>query len=127
MRILIVVVSVSLGAFSLLVLATTVSHHEGWYAALIPLSVLVAILLAKPRSVLLDHKGIRQERWITRDREIAWHEIAWVARGRNTNTTYVKSKNGGRPISFSPPLVGRSRFEREVRAHCREFEDFDED
>ena len=40
-----------------------------------------------------------------------------MRRGRNTGTTYVKSRNGGRPVSFSPLLVGQSRFEREVRKH----------
>ncbi len=90
------------------------------YAALIPLSVLAAILLAKPRSVLTDHEGIHRGRWLRQDRVIAWNEIAWMRRGRNTGTTYVKSRNGGRPMSFSPLLVGQSRFEREVRKHARE-------
>ena len=92
------------------------------YAALIPVSVLVAILLAEPRTVLINHEGIRQHRWLRRDRVIAWNEIAWMRRGRNTGTIYVKSRNGGRPVSFSPPLVGQSRFEREVRKHARELE-----
>jgi hypothetical protein len=93
------------------------------YAALFSLSVLVALLPAKPRAVILDHNGIRQSRWIRNDREIGWNDIAWVRRGQNTSTTYVKSKEGGRPISFSPLLVGQSRFEREVRKQFKGFDD----
>jgi hypothetical protein len=92
------------------------------YAALIPISVLVAILLAEPRTVLINDEGIRQHRWLRGDRVIPWNEIAWMRRGRNTGTTYVKSRNGGRPVSFSPLLIGQSRFEREVRRHARGIE-----
>ncbi len=116
-RLLVGSVLVALAVFAILTLVGTVSQGGGWYAIFIPLSVMVAILLAKPRTVMLDHNGIRQQRWIRSDREIAWSEIAWMRRGRNTDTTYVKRRNGGRPISFSPLLVGQSRFEREVRAH----------
>src|SRR5580692_7649117 len=94
------------------------SQGGGIVCALIPVSVLVAILLAEPRTVLIDHDGIRQHRWLRGDRVISWNEIAWMKRGRNTGTTYVKSRNGGRPVSFSPLLVGQSRFEREVRKHA---------
>jgi len=117
MQFLLGLVVIFLIAFTILVLAMALTTGEGWYAALIPLAVLVAILLAKPRPVTLDHNGIRQHRWLRQDREIAWDEIAWMKRGWRTGVTYVKSKNGGRPISFSPLMVGRSRFEREVRAH----------
>jgi hypothetical protein len=113
----------ALGAFIVLVLAVSVNKGEGWYGVFIPLTVLGAILLAKPRPVVLDHNGIRQRRWLRGDREIAWDEIAWMRRGQNTGATYVKSKNGGRPISFSPVLVGQLRFEREVRIHAKEAED----
>jgi hypothetical protein len=103
MRILIGLALVALTAFTFLVVAESIHHGGGWYVVLIPLSVVAAILLAKPRAVLLDHNGIRQRRWIRGDREVAWDEIAWMRRGQNTGTTYVKSKKGGRPISFSPP------------------------
>ncbi len=125
MRILLGLVLVGLVAFTVLVLAVSVHQGGGWYGIFIPLSVLAALLIAKPRSVVLDHNGIRQQRWIRGDREVAWNQIAWVRRGRNTGATYVKSKSGGRPISFSPLLVGQSRFEREVRAHVKC--DLDED
>ena len=118
MHVLIEIVTVSLVAFSALTVWETVRKGEGSYAALIPVSVLVAILLAEPRTVLIDHDGIRQHRWLRGDRVISWNEIAWMKRGRNTGTTYVKSRNGGRPVSFSPLLVGQSRFEREVRKHA---------
>jgi hypothetical protein len=120
MLVLIEIVIVSLLAFTALIVLETVRKGEGLYAALIPLSVLTAILLAKPRTVWTDREGIRQRRWLRGDRVIAWNEIAWMRRGRNTGTTYVKSQNGGRPVSFSPLLVGQSRFEREVRKHARE-------
>jgi hypothetical protein len=117
MRILIGGVVTALVAFTLLVLGVSAHQGGGWYGVFIPLAVLGTILLAKPRPVVLDHDSIRQERWIRGERKIAWNQVAWVRRGPNTGTTYVKSKNGGRPISFSPLLVGQSRFEREVRAH----------
>jgi hypothetical protein len=125
MRILIRLVLALLVAFTLLTLALAFSKGEGWFGIVIPLSVLVAIILAQPRPVTIDHHGIRQNRWIRRHREIAWSEIAWMRRGLSTGVTYVKSKNGGRPISFSPLLVGQSRFEREVRAHARQCSDSD--
>jgi hypothetical protein len=120
MHVLIEIVTVSLVAFTALTVWETVRKGEGLYAALIPVAVLVAILLAEPRTVLIDHEGIRQHRWLRGDRVISWNEIAWMKRGRNTGTTYVKSRNGGRPVSFSPLLVGQSRFEREVRKHAPE-------
>jgi hypothetical protein len=122
MHVLIEIVSVSLVAFTALTVWETVRKGEGLYAALIPVSVLAAIFLAQPRTVSTDDQGIRQRRWFRGDRVIAWNEIAWMRRGRNTGTTYVKSRNGGRPVSFSPLLVGQSRFEREVRKHVREIE-----
>jgi hypothetical protein len=120
MHVLIEIIILSLVAFTALTVWETVRKGEGLYAALIPVSVLVAILLAGPRTVLINHEGIRQHRWLRGDRVIAWNEIAWMRRGRKTGTTYVKSRNGGRPVSFSPLLVGQSRFEREVRKHARE-------
>ncbi len=122
MHVLIEIVIVSLFAFTALTVFETVRTGEGQYAALIPLLVLAAILLAKPSTVWTDREGIRQRRLLRGDRIIAWNEIAWMKRGRNTGTTYVKSRNGGRPVSFSPLLVGQSRFEREVRKHAREIE-----
>ena len=117
-RFLLWLVSTLLIAFSLLVLAVTLSRGgEGWYGVFIPLIVLVAIFLAKPRAVVLDHRGLRQPRWFKGNREIAWSEIAWMRRGWKTGTTYVRNIHGGRPISFSPLLAGQHRFEREVRAH----------
>jgi hypothetical protein len=123
MRFLFGLVVVLLAAFSVLVLMVALAHGDGVYAVLIPLVVLSAILLAKPMPVVLDHDGLRQHRWLGADREIAWIDIAWMKRGRNTGATYVRSKKGGRPISFSPLLVGQPRFEREVRAHIGGSED----
>jgi hypothetical protein len=114
-------------AFTGLVLVTSVSRGgDGWYGVLIPLAVLLAIFLAVPRTITVDHHGIRQNRWIRGHREIAWNEIAGMRRGFNTGVTYVKSKNGGPAISFSPLLVGQSRFEREVRAHSSPCGDSDD-
>lgn len=125
MRILIRVVLLSLVLFSVLVFWTSLSQGgEGWYAVFIPLTVLLAILLTTPRTVVVDGARIRQRRLIRTDREIAWNEIARMRRGVNSGTTYVKSKTGGRPIPFSPLLIGQSRFEREVRSHAQECNDF---
>ena len=72
MHVLIEIVTVSLVAFTVLTLWGTVRKGGEVYAALIPISVLVAILLAEPRTVLIDHEGIRQTRWLRGDRIIAW-------------------------------------------------------
>jgi hypothetical protein len=124
MRFLIGSVVIALIGFSALVLGTAlVQGFEGWYAVFIPLAVLLAILTATPGKVVLDHDGIRQHRWLFRDKTIAWHEIAWMRRGWRTGTVYVKSKDGGRPVSFSTLHVGRSHFELEVRKHARELDE----
>jgi len=117
MLILIWIVGSALVAFTGLVLLATTRSGGSSLAALIPLSVLVAILAATPRTVSTDQGGVRQHRWFGGDRVIPWNEVAWIKRGRNTGATYIKSRNGGRPISFSPLLSGRGRFEREVRIH----------
>jgi hypothetical protein len=122
MRILLEIVIVLLAAFSVLVLIEATRNGQGLYAVLIPLSVLTAIFLATPRSILTDHQGIHQHRWFGQDRLIRWSEIAWMKRGRNTGATYVKSLSGGRPVSFSPLLIGQSRFEHEVKKHTRGLE-----
>jgi hypothetical protein len=128
MCILVNLVLFSLGAFTTLVLMAGLSQGgDGWYAAFFPLGVFLAILLVKPRAVVVDQHGIRQHRWIRGDREIAWNEIAWMKRGVNSGTTYVKSKNGGRPVWFSPLLVGQSRFESEVRKHAPSCDNLDEE
>jgi len=122
MGVLIRVVLGLLVAFTALTLVGIARDGGSLFAPLIPLCVFVAIILATPHAVTTDHSGIRQRRWLLGDRVIAWDEIAWMMRGRNTGVTYVKSRNGGRPISFSPLLVGQARFEQEVRAHRRDVE-----
>lgn len=114
-RVLLRIVTLALTAFSFLLLTYTL-HSGGLYAVLIPVFVLIAILVASPGQVTLDDSGIRQHRRFGVDREIGWAEIASIKRGPRTGATYVKSKGGGRPISFSPLLVGQTRFESEVRA-----------
>src|ERR1051326_2665548 len=64
MLVLVEIVMVSLVAFTALTVWETVRKGEGLYAALIPRSVLVAILLAEPRTVLINHEGIRQHLWL---------------------------------------------------------------
>ena len=122
MRLLIGVVLGLVVAFTVLALVEISRKGGNLLALLIPLCVLAAIILATPHAVMADHNGIRQRRWLFGDRVIAWNEIAWMRRGTNTGATYVKSRNGGRPISFSPLLVGQTRFEREVRARRRDIE-----
>jgi len=126
MRFLIQMVVIALSAFTVLVFVIGLIQGESWYGVFIPLAVLLAILLATPRAVVLDHEGIRQRRLLFSDKKIAWNEIAWIRHGWRTGTTYVKSKNGGRPVSFSPLLVGKSRFNREVRNHAPEAAELDE-
>jgi hypothetical protein len=120
MRYLLGSVIVGLTAFSVLIFVYGMINGEGWYGVFIPLAVLVALLIATPGTVVLDQDGIRQRRRLLGDRKIAWDEVAWMKRGWRTDTTYVKSKKGGRPISFPRVLIGRSVFEREVRKHTCE-------
>ncbi len=122
MHILIEIVILALVAFIVLVFVGAVRNREGAYAVLIPLAVLAAILLAEPKQVSTDQEGVHLHRWLRQDRVIAWHDVVWVRRGKNTGATYVKSRNGGRPISFSPLLNGQGRFEGEVRKHTRRFD-----
>ena len=96
-------------------------------APLIPMSVFVLILLAQPVPVVLDQEGIRQRRWFLHDKEIKWPDVASVAYGRNTGTTYVLSRNGGPKIRFASSLVGRPRFLHEIRAHARDADICSED
>lgn len=114
-RFLVTSALVALVLFTILVLVSSRFDEGSFVVVLIPMSLLVAIFLAKPRPVTLTQNGIRQPRWLRQDHEIAWDEIASMRRGQNSGTTYVRSRNGGRPISFSPLLVGQSRFEWEVR------------
>ena len=128
MRRLLSLVLFLLVAFAVLwLVASLFRGGEDWYGMFIPLVVVVAILLAMPGTVIVSSGGIEQHRWIRSDRKIAWDEIAWMRRGVNTGTTYVKSKNGGRPVSFSPLLVGQSRFESEVRRHAPDRDDVDKE
>ena len=117
MHVLIEIVILALVAFTGLVLLETIRNGEGAYAVLIPLVVLAAILLAEPKPVSIDQDGVHLHRWFRRDRVIEWHDVAWLRRGKNTGATYVKSRRGGRPISFSPLLNGQARFESEVKKH----------
>ena len=82
---------------------------------LMSLAVLAAIVIATPKTIVLDQNGIRQRHFLGGERSIAWDDIAWVRRGWRTGTIYVKSKNGGLPVRFSTMHVGKSRFEQEVR------------
>jgi hypothetical protein len=109
-------------AFGGLVLVATRKEGGALFALLVPASVFLLIFLVRPVSVVADDRGIRQRRWILHDKEINWEDIASVAYGRNTGTTYVRSKNGGPKIRFSAFLVGRARFEHEIRAHARDAE-----
>jgi uncharacterized Tic20 family protein len=124
-RILLLVVIVALVALILLTLSYTF-RRGGLYAMFIPMSVLIAILAASPMPVTLDESGIRQGHWLGGEREIPWAEIASMKRGPSTGCTYIKSRKGGVRISFSPLLVGQSRFEHEVRARRHQISDEDE-
>jgi hypothetical protein len=120
MQTLVGFVLVLLAAFGVLVSVAVRKEGGSFYALLIPASVLLLISLVRPVSVVVDDHGIRQGRWFLRDKEIKWGDLASVAYGTNTGTTYVLSKNGGPKIRFSVFLVGRARFKHEIRAHARD-------
>jgi hypothetical protein len=77
MHILIEIVALALVAFTVLVLVQ-VRDREGFYAALIPIAVLAAILLIEPKPVSTAPDGVHLHRWFRGDRVIAWHDVAWV-------------------------------------------------
>jgi hypothetical protein len=121
---LILVLLAAFTAFTAVMVPSSGSSLGGSLAApLIPLSVFAAILMTRPTQVVLDQRGIRQQRWFTRA-EIAWNDIASVAVGQRTGTTYVSSKKGAPKIRFSAFLVGRARFVREIRSHLRDADVF---
>ncbi len=104
-------------------------HKDGgsFYALLGPATVFLLISLVRPVPVVIDVHGIRQRRWFLPDKEIDWSDVASVAYGTNTGTTYVRSKNGGPKIRFSIFLVGRARFKQEIRAHAPDADIYPED
>ena len=106
--------------FGVLVLVATSKEGKALFALLLPASVFLLICLVRPVPVVADDHGIRQRRWFLHDKEIKWGDIASVEYGTNTGTTYVRSKNGGPKIRFSIFLVGRVRFEHEIRAHAHD-------
>ncbi len=127
MQFLVRLVLVLLAAFTILVTVAMRNEEGTFYALLIPLSVFTLILLTNPMPVVLDQNGIRQQRWLLREKEIAWKDIASVAWGSNTATTYVCSKDGGAKIRFSAFLVGRARFKQEIRSHVPAVDLFEDD
>jgi hypothetical protein len=118
---------VFLAAFGVLVSVAMRKEGGSVYALLGPAAVFLLIILARPVSVVADDHGIRQRRWFLPDKEMKWADVASVAQGTNTGTTYVLSRNGGPKIRFSVFLVGRTRFKREIRAHARDAEIYSED
>jgi hypothetical protein len=127
MQVLVRLVLVFLAAFGVLVSVAMRKEGGSVYALLGPAAVFLLIILARPVSVVADDHGIRQRRWFLPDKEMKWADVASVARGTNTGTTYVLSRNGGPKIRFSVFLVGRTRFKREIRAHARDAEIYSED
>jgi hypothetical protein len=126
-RWLVGLVVVSLMAFTAMILVVTLSRGEGRAAPLIPLTVLLALVWSIPRTIILDHDGIHQRRWLLGDRTITWSDVAWVKRGSRTGTTYIKSRNGGRPIPFYSLMAGQAQFTRELRQRVRGDVDFEDD
>ncbi|MGA9354703.1 MAG: hypothetical protein WBV46_13510 [Terriglobales bacterium] len=127
MRLMVRVVLFCLLAFIALMAGAGDRDLETVYALLIPFTVFGLILLVSPVPVIVDGNGIRQARWFLPEKEIAWKDVASVAYGQNTGTTYVRSRNGGPRMRFSVFLVGRKRFMHEIRAHAHEKANFVED
>ena len=127
MQTLVRLVLVLLAAFGVLVSVAMRKEGGSFYALLGPATVFLLISLVRPVSVVVDDHGIRQRRWFLHDKEIKWGDIASVAYGTNTGTTYVLSKNRGPKIRFSVFLVGRARFKDEIRAHTRDVDISSED
>src|ERR1019366_4777826 len=95
MQVVVRFVMALLTAFGMLILAVTHNQEGTFYALLFPVSVFLLICLARPVPVVVDDQGIRQRRWFLPDKEIKWHDVALVAYGPNSGTTYVVSRNAG--------------------------------
>lgn len=119
MRLLIRLVLVLLSAFCVLVFVASLSPGGSVFVVLIPLSVLVAIILAIPRPVVIDSEGIRQGRVLLQEHRTTWNEVSSVARDEQTGRTVVRSKDGNVAAVFSPVLAGRQRFEEEIRVRAK--------
>jgi uncharacterized Tic20 family protein len=119
MQLLIWFVITLLIAFMILVLFTSTDPQGRAVALLIPLGVRIAILVAIPRSVILDETGIRQRRLLLPDRQTAWSELTTVSRDRHTGRIFLSSINGKIAAVFSPQLIGLRRFEQEVRIRAK--------
>jgi hypothetical protein len=74
----------------------------------------MAILFLLPGAIIVDSEGITQRFWWRRERQIAWSHFASAIHDRNDGSTIVYGKFES-PITFSPYLVDKSRFDREVK------------
>lgn len=110
MHVLIEIVTVSLVAFTALTVWEAAREGEGLYAALIPVSVLVAILLAEPRTVLINHDGIRpaplpsrrsrhrmERDRLDEERTQHGHHLCQESERRSTGVFFATA---GRPVAF---------------------------
>jgi len=112
-------VELLLVAFTVMVFVAVVSTGGSLFAVLIALVVLAAILLATPRSVVVDDDGLRQSRWPLAERQTQWNEIATVSRDARIGGTLVWSTNRNLAAVFSPQLIGQQQFEKEIRARAQ--------
>jgi hypothetical protein len=133
MQILLRSVMVALILFTILILIALRSEGGNWVAVLIPLSVLAAIQLAKPRPVTVDDNGVHQPQWIREDphrlgrsrvggaRTKHWHYLCEKPGGRTARFVFASSRRPGSfwkrgPRACSSMRGIRSRVNRQSQA-----------
>jgi len=121
-RLTVAFIVVSFGSVLLVVLTAPPIDRDPWYLRPIIVSFItgipIGILLALPGRVITDSAGIRQQRWWRSEKHMPWSDVVSVNHNDFKEETIVYGKSSS-PIVFSPYLVDRLRFEREVKTHSR--------
>jgi hypothetical protein len=118
-KLLIGVVLLLLIAFTIFIFIASFNVGEGIVAALIPIAVLIAIVMALPTAIVVDNTGVTQRRLLFADRHTSWTDISTVTADANRGRTIIWSNDGKIAAVFSWFLAGRREIEQEIRAHAK--------
>jgi len=118
-KLLLSFVVILLVAFTIFVLAASLSPGANPVAVIIPVAVIVAIGFATPHAVVLDDIGINQRRLLLPDRHTRWEDVSSVARDAKTGRTFVWSNDGKIAAVFSPFFAGHRQFVKEIRVRAK--------
>ena len=118
-RLTVAFIVVAFGLLLFAVLNAPQIDRGPWYLIVALLTAIpIGILLALPGRVITDSSGIRQQRWWRSEKHMPWSDVVSVGRNDSKDELIVYGKSFS-PIVFSPYLVDRSRFKREVKMHSR--------